>query len=116
MLTPNNINSDGWLKDGTEIYFQLKVGSNPDFANHGIINLDLNKVYMGKLLDYRNYPLSEHRKSNEQILMWVKVGNVTQEVIYPRDLISLTKFEPIQLVKKRKNVSFSDNNEIQLIN
>ena len=114
MLTPNNINSDGWLKDGTKIYFQLKVGPKPEYANHGIILLDIDKVYEGELVDYRNYPLNEDRTSNEQILMWVKVGNITQEVIYPRDSISLVKFEPIQVVES-KNVSFSDNNEVQII-
>ena len=113
MLTPNNINSDGWLKDGTKIYFQLKVGPKPDFCNHGIIKLHTDKVYEGELVDYRNYPLCNIRKHNEQILMWVKVGNITQEVIYPRDNISLVNFDPIQIVKA-KNISISDIIDIQI--
>lgn len=116
MLTPNNINSDGWLKDGTKIYFQLMTGSNPEYAKFkSKFKLDIDKVYEGELVDYRNYPLSEDRTSNEQILMWVKIGDITQEVLYPRDSISLEKFNPIQVVIA-KNVSFSDNNEIQIIN
>lgn len=113
MLTPNNINSDGWLKDGTKIYFQLKVGRKPDFCSHGIIKLDTDKVYEGELVDYRNYPLCNIRKHNEQILMWVKVGDITQEVIYPRDNISLVNFDTIQLVKA-KNISISDIIDIQI--
>ena len=113
MLTPNNINSDGWLNDGTKIYFQLKVGPKPEYANHGIIKLDTDKVYEGELVDYRNYPLCNIRKHNEQILMWVKVGDITQEVIYPRDNISLVNFDPIQLVKA-KNISISDIIDIQI--
>ena len=108
MLTPNNINSDGWLNDGTKIYFQLMTGPNPEYAKFKTdFKLDIDKVYEGELVDYRNYPLSEDRKTHEQILMWVKVGDITQEVIYPRDSISLTKFDHIQVVKV-KNVSFSD--------
>ena len=108
MLTPKNINSDGWLNDGTKIYFQLMTGPNPEYAKYkSEFKLDIDKVYEGELVDYRNYPLNEDRTSNEQILMWVKVGNITQEVIYPRDSISLVKFEPIQVVEA-KTVSFSD--------
>ncbi len=111
MLNPNNINRDGWLKDGTKIYFQFKVGPKPEYSNHAIIKLDIDKVYEGELVDYRNYPLSEHRTINEQILMYVKVDNICHEVIFPRDYISLKSFNPIQLVKIKK-VSFSDNNYV----
>ena len=90
------------------------TGSNPEYAKFkSKFKLDTDKVYEGKLVDYRNYPLSEDRISNEQILMWVKVGDITQEVLYPRDSISLEKFDTIKFVKA-KNISISDIVDIQI--
>ena len=45
--------------------------------------------------------------------MYVKVGDITQEVLYPRDCISLDKFDTIKLVKA-KNISISDIVDIQI--
>ena len=107
MITRDNINSNTWLQnnlneglnrstDGTKIYFQLFAGPNLDkYTEDSFLdkirekNLSLYKVYEGELRYYRKTP--------DIIVMSVKVGDITQEVIYPRDLISLTKFEPFNI-------------------
>ena len=81
LLTPDNINNNGWIKDGTTIYYQLKNGK---------------EVEEGHLLDYRNYPISEERKNNEYFLILLKNDNEDNiEITYTTHYVSLSRFDPI---------------------